>query len=164
VTNAKDKRSQANVHSNAERREARKDLRRLAKAESALDEEYMKQMLELEQQEMRELMSLKLSDTAQPSLLVAVRFLVEDYVTRLPKEPCQACQNRAFAADPASDAVTNIQSKFRPMRTYCGHWFHFQCLNNWLTTPPFIRNCNVCNRRIWHPDWYTNKIPRYQNK
>jgi hypothetical protein len=27
----------------------------------------------------------------------------------------------------------------KPMRTYCGHWLHFKCLNDWLTTPPFIR-------------------------
>eukprot|EP01032_Pedospumella_encystans_P028660 gene28660-32372_t len=39
------------------------------------------------------------------------------------------------------------------MRTFCGHWLHFQCLNEWLTTPPFVRMCPVCARRIWHPDW-----------
>ena len=26
-------------------------------------------------------------------------------------------------------------------------------LDTWLTTPPFIRDCPVCTRRIWHPAW-----------
>ena len=141
------------TQANAERREARKDLRRLAKAESEADEAQYKAMLEAEQQEMQQLMRAKVSDVAQPSLYAVAKFLVEDYACRLPIEPCQACKATVLHSDPENDANKNPRSDKRPMRTFCGHWLHYHCLNEWLTTPPFKRQCPVCDRRIWHPDW-----------
>lgn len=153
VSTSKDKRNQSSSFSTMEKKEARKDLRRLAKAETAADEEQERLRKEEEQAEMLRLMGTKVSGTAQPSLYAVARFLVEDYVLRLPQEKCQACNLSVLPADPADDAVTNPQSSKRPMRTFCGHWLHFSCLDEWLTTPPFIRKCPVCERRIWHPDW-----------
>ena len=153
ATQAKDKKNQYHLHGNAERREARKDLRRLAKAESAADQEQERLLREAEQAEMKALMGLKVSDTAQPSLFAAAKFLVDEYVCRLPLELCQACQKPVLPDDPKDDAMTNPRSGRRPMRTFCGHWLHHNCLNDWLCTPPFIRMCPICNRRIWHPDW-----------
>jgi ubiquitin-protein ligase len=153
ATMQKDKKFQYSVHGNAERKEARKDLRRLAKAESAADEEMEKQLRAEEQQAMKELLRCKMSDTAQPSLLPVAKFLVEEYVTRLPQEICQACRQCALPKNPNDEALKNPQSEMKPMRTFCGHWLHYKCLNDWLTTPPFVRQCPVCDRRIWHPDW-----------
>lgn len=152
---------------NAERREARKDLRRLAKAESDADQEEARRLLEEEQNEMKELLKSKVSDTAQPSLFAAAKYLIEDYATRLPVEPCQACRNCVFPADPENEAVKNTRSDRRPLRAFCGHWLHWNCLNDWLTTPPFVRQCPACTRRIWHPDWpedYKQLEKAWQNK
>ena len=102
---------------------------------------------------MKELMKTKVSDIAQPSLHTIARFLLEDYALRLANEPCQACKKNILPSDPSSDALKNPKSPSRPMRTFCGHWLHHNCLDNWLTTPPFVRQCPVCDRRIWHPDW-----------
>lgn len=145
--------NQYSVHGNAERREARKDLRRLARAETEKDEEEERLLKEAEQTEMLALMKLKISDTAQNSLLPVARFIVEDYAARLPTEKCQACNKLICALDPTDESLTNPKSNRRPMRTFCGHWLHWNCLDKWLTTPPFIRQCPVCDRRIWHPDW-----------
>ncbi len=152
---------------NAERREARKDLRRLAKAESEADQEEARRLLEEEQNEMKELLKCKVSETAQPSLFAAAKYLVEDYATRLPVEPCQACKNNVFPADPENEALKNPRSERRPLRAFCGHWLHWNCLNDWLTTPPFVRQCPACARRIWHPDWpedYKQLEKAWQNK
>lgn len=152
---------------NAERREARKDLRRLARAESEADKEEARRILEEEQKEMNELLKSKISDTAQPSLFAAAKFLVEEYAARLPLEPCQACKKTALPSDPENEALKNPRSEKRPMRTFCGHWLHWNCLNEWLTTPPFVRQCSTCNRRIWHPDWpedYKQLEKAWQNK
>ena len=138
---------------NAERREARRDLRKLAKSEALADEEQLKQLKEMEQREMMMLMKLKISDTAFPSLFAVARYLIEDFAMQMPKELCQACRKPVFDNDPGSDAMQNPHHPMKPMRTFCGHWLHFTCLNEWLTTPPFLRNCPVCARRIWHPDW-----------
>ena len=110
-------------------------------------------MKELDQAEMRELLKSQISDTAQPSLFAVARFLIEDYAMKLPNEVCQACEKAIFADEPESADMKDRSHKQRPMRTFCSHWFHYNCLNEWLTTPPFIRNCKHCDRRIWHPDW-----------
>ena len=109
--------------------------------------------MDLLQNEMQALMGTKCSETAQPSLLPTVRYIVEDFAIKLPIEKCQACQRNVFPKNPSSDQLIDKTHKDRPMRTYCGHWLHYECLNTWMTTPPFIRQCPVCNRRIWHPDW-----------
>ena len=138
---------------NADRREARKDLRRLAKAETEKEQELQKQLLEEEQNEMKELLKATVSETAQASLYQTARYLVEDYICKLPVEKCQACKENAFHSDPDNEANKNPKSDRRAMRTYCGHYLHWNCLNDWLTSPPFVRQCPICNRRIWHPDW-----------
>lgn len=152
---------------NAERREARKDLRRLAKAESEADQEEARRLLEEEQNEMKELLKCKVSETAQPSLFAAAKYLVEDFAVKMPAEPCQACQKPVLPADPDNEALKNGRSERRPLRAFCGHWLHWNCLNDWLTTPPFVRQCPACTRRIWHPDWpedYKQLEKAWQNK
>ena len=148
---------------NAERREARRDLRKLAREETVADQEEEKAILEQEQFEMKELLKGKASEVAQPSLYAVVRFLVDDYACRLPLELCQSCKKPVLSPEPESEILPtiinntskakNARLNMRPMRTFCGHWLHHNCLNEWLTTPPFIHNCPVCSRRIWHPDW-----------
>jgi hypothetical protein len=104
ATTAKDKKYQYALHGNAERREARKELRKLSKDESSHDMTIEKKIRDEEQAEMKELMKLKMSDTAQPSLLAAAQFLVEDYVTRLPAEKCQNCQKTVLPETPKEEA------------------------------------------------------------
>ena len=147
ATTQKDKKYQYALHGNAERREARKELRKLSKTESESDQISEKKMRDEEQAEMKTLMALKMSDTAQPSLLSVARFLVNDFVLRLPLEKCQNCQKTVLPENPIlesdlslkSDGKKEKENLQKPMRTYCGHWLHFKCLNEWLTTPPFIR-------------------------
>lgn len=149
----------------AERKAARKDLKRLTRAEIAHDEEELQRLVELEEQEMISLLRTQMSDTATPSLLPVVKFIVEEFVCRLPNEPCQSCLQPVLPIMPAASIdIDNLADKEakkirkgwiqkRPVRTFCGHWLHFDCLDEWLTTPPFIRHCPVCGKRIWHPDW-----------
>ena len=153
VNLATDKRNQFSAHSVQERRDARKGLRRLAKAESEADKEREKEIRDIEQQEMQALMGMKVSETAQPSLLAVARYLIDEFSMRLPVEKCQNCKKDVFPTDPTSSVLTDRSNSERPIRTYCGHWLHYDCLNAWMTTPPFIRQCPVCDRRIWHPDW-----------
>lgn len=151
-------------HATAERKVARQKLRRLARAEQELDLEEEQLLQDMEQKEMLELLTSKCSDIAQPSLLPVGKYLLEEYINRLPQEPCQRCQETVFS--PRSDADGTLLStpkgkekekekkgNRKPVRVFCGHWLHHQCLDIWLTTPPFIRDCPVCSRRIAHPAW-----------
>ena len=50
---------------------------------------------------------------------------------------------------------SKAKKKRKPMRTYCGCWYHKSCLNTLLTEPPFGIECPTenCGRRVFHPDW-----------
>jgi hypothetical protein len=159
-------------HAVADRKAARQKLRRLARAETAIDQEEEELLKEMEQQEMLSLLKSKCSDTAQPSLLPVSKYLWEEFANRLPREPCQKCQETVLAPRSEVDgklieasATASAADKKKkgsgssssggkkPMRIFCGHWLHYDCLDNWLSTPPFVRDCTVCARRIWHPQW-----------
>ena len=40
-------------------------------------------------------------------------------------------------------------------RTYCGHIYHFECLDTYIRTPPFLggKKCIVCQNVIYHDRW-----------
>ncbi len=174
ATKAAAKPFQYEKHAVAERKEARKQLRRLARSEVVLENEEEEMLKEQEQQEMLSLLKAQCSDTAQPSLFPVAQYLLQEYVQKLPKEPCQKCQEGVLPqrnhadgtlVDAASSSSSSSSSSkeererkekkedHKAMRTFCGHYLHRVCLDEWLTTPPFIRQCPVCERRIWHPDW-----------
>jgi hypothetical protein len=161
-------------HAVAERKEARKRLRRLARSEAVVDSQEEEMLKEQEQREMLALLQTQCSDTAQPSLYPVAQYLLQEFVVKLPKEPCQKCQKRVLALRNHADGTLVEASRDtgekkggakvekarkerkednKAMRTFCGHYLHRVCLDEWLTTPPFIRQCPVCDRRIWHPDW-----------
>jgi len=140
-------------HAIAERKEARKLLRRLASAENEKDREEEEAIRAAEEAEMEALMRLKCNENATPSLLPTTKFLIEGFIGRMPRELCQACQKTVMPLNPQAPALTNPGHKNRPVRVFCGHWLHHACLDVWLTTPPFAKQCPVCSRRIWHPDW-----------
>jgi hypothetical protein len=163
------------------KREARKEFRKLAVAESEYDREQMALVKAQEEAEMRQLMKTKISSTSLPSLVPVVRYLVQEYISKIPNEICQNCQRNVLPLTPEGETSrsdtqtepprteTTIQkstkkksgnsgdtmtrSERKPIRSICGHWFHYKCLDVWLTTPPFLRYCGLCTRRIYHPDW-----------
>ena len=153
ATVSKTKPFQHEKHAVAERKEARKMLRRLAAVESAADQEEEEAQRAAEEAEMSALMRLKCNENSTPSLLPTVKFLIESFVARMPVEACQACKKNVMPLNPQAPALINPGHKNRPIRVFCGHWLHHTCLDRWLTTPPFARQCPECNRRIWHPDW-----------
>lgn len=144
------------ANSTDERREARRELRKLARSEVAADQAHEEKEREMERKELAASASASaptVSENAQPCLLVLFKFLVEQFAYGVPDQKCIACNEDVFPADPNSPSITDQAHPRRPMRVFCGHWFHWECLNEWLTTPPFLRHCPVDERRIYHPDW-----------
>ncbi|KAL7468316.1 hypothetical protein ACHAXS_008617 [Conticribra weissflogii] len=110
----------------------------------------------------------------QPSLFVLVTFLVEK-IQGLVEEICPCCEERVLPVDPtelnamyggtshndnngkksAANHHPKHTKKKKPMRTYCGCWYHKCCLNTLLTEPPFGLSCpnKNCGQRVFHPDW-----------
>lgn len=87
----------------------------------------------------------------KPSVLPVCKHLIE-CVKRYPTETCPICSEKALLADPL--AVQSDKSK-RVERVYCGHLFHFGCLDKYLKTPPFAggKKCPSDGKQIFHDKW-----------
>lgn len=156
-----------------DRKDARRTINKLTEAERMAD-------LKLEEkQRANKLEEAKLNEgyydvyegshEPQPCLYVLVKFLV-DKVRGLVGETCPCCTERVLPVDPEelklmygsnSHQVNNqkhpkaTKKKMKPMRCYCGCWYHKSCLDTFLTEPPFGIECPTenCGRRVFHPDW-----------
>lgn len=104
----------------------------------------------------------------QPSLLALVNFLVNK-IQRLADMTCPICKAPSLPKDPkilssfyepAASVATAVEKRTRkvaqmnrPIRTYCGCWYHYKCLHTFMTQPPFGAACPVDAIRVFHPDW-----------
>ena len=179
MNNAKD-RNNAKEHANSaqDRRFARRELAQLSKAEAAADAERQQKLSDAEFAQARAAAladTVRAAEQAHPSFEALVEFVVSEFVTRLPSEECQVCSKRVMPVSPTAKALSDPEHPERPIRVYCGHWcvvtvgklsrhipsrglfrrFHWACLDEFFTRPPFGKPCGMCNdgRRVYHPDW-----------
>ncbi|CAK4608665.1 unnamed protein product [Aphanomyces euteiches] len=92
-------------------------------------------------------------DEAVKSLLpVCKTFLWDQCLVGLPATTCVTCSKAILPTDP--------KSKLSPgqvqLQTYCGHWYHHDCLGQILSSPPFVHGCKACNVVLHHPKWSSN--------
>jgi hypothetical protein len=161
------------AHNARERKEARRTINKLTQTEKAKDlvsEEQDKQWKLDEQARMANYMSEHDGSNPQPSLFSLIQFL-RDKIQYLPDAKCPCCKRLTLPTEPevlktlyksASECKTDKEKKerkkakaMRPIRTYCGCWYHYECLNKFMTEPPFGIACPTegCGRRVFHPDW-----------
>ena len=57
----------------------------------------------------------------------------------------QGCRKLVFPSSvaKADKYMESEDHKKRPMYIYCGHWFHYHCLDAFITKPPFGKSCPV---------------------
>ena len=72
----------------------------------------------------------------QPHINDVLKFLLADTGHRYPTEECVLCKKQGFNENPA-DVVRNPKGDLFVTRLYCGHIFHYKCLNEYMTKPPF---------------------------
>lgn len=95
---------------------------------------------------------------AKKSLLALCEYLVNSLLD-LPNEICQACKKKVFPKKCKNLEIYEINKKYQnvgkyPQRVSCGHWFHHQCLDKFITEPPFGKECEHCPGKIVrHPLW-----------
>ena len=156
-----------------ERKEARRTIQKISEAERAADLKAEEKEKEWRLEEQKRLAgyydvydSIQPGGTInpQPSLYVLVQFLVER-IKGLVMQKCPCCKERVLPENPDELSQMYVSStdkqskatmkKMKPMRTYCGCWYHMHCLNTLLTDPPFGIECPApnCGRRVFHPDW-----------
>lgn len=122
--------------------------------------------------------SLEKSHEPRPCVYEVIAFIAHQWVWRIPKEVCPLCTNLILPEQPAmgsaypvsesggtseaseSLALSSHRAEARDVvRVYCTHWYHYACLDPYMTTPPFDKRCPVagCDRLIFHPLWTSNK-------
>ena len=154
-------------------RRARKELRNLVKDETKKEDQWQEEEARMNAIE-EGLLNLNANDIPPTSSVgLAIDFLVNQFVGRIPQEKCQGCDQLLLASNPKdAKGVFSSKSKQRPRRVYCGHFWHTDCLNTCLTLPPFGQNgCPGCMKdahqgkeqkegggsgevvRVWHHEW-----------
>eukprot|EP00736_Rhodelphis_marinus_P013684 Rmarinus@m.7145 len=90
------------------------------------------------------------------SLYKVATFLMNDCVWRFPREGCSLCRKRVLPDDPSAQSKT-LSKQLKIERIYCGHLFHWGCLDKFMSSPPFnTKPCPRCGKQIYHRDWSTN--------
>lgn len=74
---------------------------------------------------------------ANKSLFEVTNFLVMYFVRFLPSAKCLGC-DEPLVCKLKKDPKVDLK---RPERAYCGHWMHYECFEQFVNEPPFIRNC-----------------------
>lgn len=86
----------------------------------------------------------------QPSLKCVATYLVEECLRKYPSENCPSCQKPVLPEDPSIESPSHAIEM-----VYCGHLYHYNCLDQLMTSPPFgeDKRCLSCGKRIFHDKW-----------
>ena len=119
-------------------KEANKYMKLKMKHEAKYEEGMQKEEAEI--QRIKDLNAGKLNeDTAEPSLYHVVNYLANYFVRFLPSAKCPHCHEPLVK----KLKLSIKEDPFRPERSYCGHWMHYQCFEEFVNTPPFLRECPI---------------------
>lgn len=93
--------------------------------------------------------------SGQPSVYAVVDYIANKFVRYLPQAKCLGCQNSL-----AFKLKKGEEDPMRPQRLYCGHWFHDKCLDEFVNTPPFARECpqEGCSQRVGNQKYPNDDI------
>lgn len=87
----------------------------------------------------------------KPSLKCVASYLVEDCLRKYPNEKCPCCKKSVLPEDPLTELPPSMAIEL----VYCGHLYHYNCLDQLMKSPPFgeAKKCLNCGRRIFHEKW-----------
>ena len=87
----------------------------------------------------------------QPSLKLVATYLVKDCLRKFPDEKCPCCLRPVLPEEPSTELPSSLSIEL----VYCGHLYHYKCLDRLMTSPPFgeDKKCPICGKRIFHDKW-----------
>ena len=167
----------AALNSTKERKDARRELNKLAHREIERDDELEKKMGQAEIDRAKVEAGWQDDGYPVPSLLPTVNFLIESIV-KFQNRTCPVCSERVLPENPndlkklfekSADGdkkksaeekkARKEMKKKRPVRCYCNCWYHAGCLDKYMTEPPFGAACQgTCSGGpVHHPDYPEDK-------
>ncbi|XP_014666702.1 PREDICTED: uncharacterized protein LOC106808481 [Priapulus caudatus] len=92
----------------------------------------------------------------QKSLLPVTKYLINDCVKYCATQVCALCKKACFPDDPKNVEKGELEYNYAE-KVYCGHLFHYGCMDAYMKIPPFQggKQCpNAdCKKRIYHNKW-----------
>ena len=165
------------AESTTTRRHARKQLKKLNREEVEVE----RRLIQEQEREAAiceaKLKGLDINDVPTPSLRVVIEYLIDSFAMKLPIVACSLCTKSLLPSNPedlmllfregsssatargtkkkkSSSRDRKVKKKrMKPVRLYCGDWFHYSCLDKALTTPPWNKTCPTCKKRMYHKSW-----------
>ena len=86
---------------------------------------------------------------ALESVFNCVEFIAEKIVRYFPDAECPVC---------CENLIKKLKQKKDPMHpvmTYCQHWVHHKCFDQYVNEPPFLRQCPIdgCEEMLGNPEF-----------
>ena len=165
------------AESTSTRRHARKQLKKLNREEVAVERRLIQEQEREAAMCEAKLNGLEINDVPTPSLRVVMEYLIDSFAMKLPIVKCSLCKKSLLPSNPEDlmllfrEGTTTTTTKkkrnkkstgkrgktkkkqMKPVRLYCGDWFHYSCLDTALTTPPWEKPCPVCGKKMYHKSW-----------
>lgn len=161
------------ANASAERKQARRTLRKLATSAAASESERIAAKDAEKQSEALAaggigsavaMASAAAGAAASPALSLTgqeptpcagliFNFLARDFLCVVSQLRCAISGKRILPADPARAARYCAAPKHarHPVRVMCGHWYLLRPLQHVVTAPPFIVPCPRCGQRLYTP-------------
>eukprot|EP00210_Caulerpa_lentillifera_P004645 g4430.t1 len=92
---------------------------------------------------------------SQPSLLIIIQMLYENCLAPLASQKCLICNKSLLPSNPG--LLEKVPRNMETLRLYCGHFYHFKCLEGYLSVPPFGKTCLQCGVKIQHSKLMTDE-------
>ena len=97
------------------------------------------------------------SKNIEPCLMPVMEHVLNDFLRALPEACCQLCCKTVMPADPARQEKAFSSAKDNPERVYCGHWYHYSCLETFMMKPPFDKKfCSACGEKVYSSKFSTD--------
>ncbi|XP_065831503.1 uncharacterized protein [Oscarella lobularis] len=98
-----------------------------------------------------------------PCIKEIASFLARECAIRTVAGKCHVCGKKALPEDPKK-VTSDPCGDSHVERVYCGHFYHYKCLDKYLQTPPFKggKPClhTDCRKRIFHEKWKASRDPK----
>ena len=171
--------AKAALNSTKVRKDARRELSKLAEREVQRDETLAKKNNETEIEIAKRESDWKDDGEPVQSLYAVVDFLM-GAVCKFCERTCPSCGERILPQRPeelktiydkgksktAEEKAAKKEAKRRkPTRVFCGCWYHTSCLDTLMLEPPFGESCpgSCGGREVYHPDYNDDKRVRERN-
>lgn len=104
--------------------------------------------VESKQKALEKRKQLEANFISRPSLFPLIEYLYQQCLSPMASGTCLLCDKQLLPSDPG--LISQIPKSMKALRLYCGHMYHFKCVEAFVSCPPFGKKCLHCNVKMEH--------------